>query len=987
MTYDRAAIPNFLAQTPPFDQLAPEKLQQWSEKFQLLRYNLGQPILRGETLPYQVAILREGRARLLGYDPRDRAPITLARLQPGEMLGWAGLVRGVACETAIASEETVCLVLPSRDFLNLLDAEPLIADHFYKHHSPAEVFDLIAGEIKQQAKNELDLKSLVLNALEGAEVRYLSKGKSTSPNGDKIWYVSGGGGIEDFPAGSRLKTPGQPLTLASSHPARLVGIPPAVVAPEPPAPTPHTPHPTPPTEEIPFAPPQPPQPGFENPYVQEAPRKKDYPHVPGKGELAEVLACFQMLAQYLEMPFRKDVIQRILADQLARSGSLSLQLCGAVAELLQLQAQLVEVPAEKMSQLQGPALIRWKEGIAVLYNTSPREIILGVPVKGIRRYKPQQFAEKWGENGQVLLLKRTKSTPKQKFGLSWFVPSLKRYRKVLLEVFLASFFVQLFALANPLMIQIIIDRVIVQNSIDTLHVLGAFLLLIAVVEAVLSSLRTYLFVDTTNRIDLALGSEIIDHLLRLPLRYFEKRPVGELSSRVNELENIRSFLTGTALTVVLDAVFSVVYIAVMAVYSWVLTLVALATIPLFIGLTLLVSPIVRRQLRVKAERNAETQSHLVEVLSGIQTVKAQNIELQSRWKWQERYARYVSAGFKTVVTSTAAGSTSNFLNKLSALLVLWVGAVLVLQGDLTLGQLIAFRIISGYVTSPLLRLAQIWQNFQETALSLERLSDIIDTPQEADERDRLNIPMPSVRGKVQYENISFRFGPSGPMQLLNINLELPAGKFVGIVGQSGSGKSTLTKLLPRLYEPNAGRIILDDYDINKVELYSLRRQVGIVPQDSLLFEGSVQENIALTHPDATSDEILAAAKVACAHDFIMELPSGYNSNVGERGSALSGGQRQRVAIARTVLQNPNFLILDEATSALDYETERQVCGNLQEAFRDRTVLFITHRLSTIRNADLIVMMDKGSVAEQGTHDELMAMRGRYYCLYQQQDAG
>jgi ATP-binding cassette subfamily B protein len=509
---------------------------------------------------------------------------------------------------------------------------------------------------------------------------------------------------------------------------------------------------------------------------------------------------------------------------------------------------------------------------------------------------------------------------------------------------------------------------------------------VSIFEALLTSLRTYLFVDTTNRIDMALGSEIIDHLLRLPLRYFEKRPVGELSTRVNELENIRQFLTGTALTVVLDAVFSVVYIVVMFIYSWVLTLVTLAVIPLFVFLTIVVSPIVRQQLRTKAERQAETQSYLVEVLSGISTVKAQNIELRSRWKWQERYARYVSEGFQNVLTSTAASSASNFLNKLSGLLVLWVGAYLVLAGELTLGQLIAFRIIAGYVTGPLLRLAQIWQNFQSTALSLERLSDIVDSQQEADEEDRNNIPLPTVQGAVKYENVSFRFATTGPLQLNNINLEIPAGKFVGIVGQSGSGKSTLTKLLPRLYDADSGRILVDGYDIGKVELYSLRRQIGIVPQETLLFDGTVQENIALTNPDASSEEIIEAARIAVAHEFIMTLPNGYNTRVGERGSSLSGGQRQRIAIARTVLHSPQLLILDEATSALDYDSERQVCLNLAQAYQGRTVFFITHRLSTIRNSDVILMMDKGAIVEQGTHDDLMAQKGRYYCLYRQQEA-
>jgi subfamily B ATP-binding cassette protein HlyB/CyaB len=584
----------------------------------------------------------------------------------------------------------------------------------------------------------------------------------------------------------------------------------------------------------------------------------------------------------------------------------------------------------------------------------------------------------------VLLLETTAETPQQRFGLSWFLPALRRYRWVLLEVLLASFFVQLFGLANPLMVQVIIDKVIVQNSIDTLQVLGIFLVIVAVFEAILSALRTYLFVDTTNRIDMALGSEIIDHLLRLPLRYFDRRPVGELASRVNELENIRQFLTGTALTVVLDAVFSVVYIIVMLLYSWQLTLLSLLTVPLFVLLTVLVSPIVRRQLRIKAERNAQTQSYLVEALSGIQTVKAQNIELRTRWQWQERYARYVSAGFNTVLTSTTAGSASNFLNKVSALIVLWAGAYFVLQGDLSLGQLIAFRIISGYVTAPLLRLAQLWQNFQETALSLERLSDILDHPREAEDQSRDQISMPDIQGRVSFENVSFRFAPTGPLQLANVNLDFPAGEFVGIVGQSGSGKSTLMKLLPRLYDVNSGRIRIDNYDISKVELYSLRQQVGIVPQDSLLFEGTVLENIALTRPEADTEDIIAAAKVACAHEFIMDLPLGYESRVGERGSSLSGGQRQRLAIARTVLHNPNLLILDEATSALDYDTERQVCQNLKIWAQGRTVFFITHRLSTIQDADQILVMDRGAAVEQGTHADLMALNGRYATLYQQQ---
>ncbi|MGK7925077.1 MAG: peptidase domain-containing ABC transporter [Spirulina sp.] len=986
MSETQTDICEFLRAIPPFDQLPDNKLRHWSERFQFLRYRLGQPILDGDTLPYQIVILVEGQARLLGKRPYSKEPLTLQRVQPGEILGWAGSIRGIPCETAIASIESIGIGLHAREFLRLLEAELPLAHFFYQQISPGEIFDLLCPEIQKHPQGKIDDKALIREAIAEATLHYLPPGMTParSLNDRYQWFASGGGAIARFSVGSPLPRDETPLHVNSAHPARLVGIPTDLLERHFSFPTSDRPS-SQNENSIPYAPDRPPTPDFIHPFVENK-RPRSYPHIRGKGELESALACLQMLCQYWEMPFRREVIQRILTDQSERGKGISLPLCGGIAELLSLQVQLVDIPSTAISHLEPPALLRWQGSFALLYETSDREIVLGVPETGIVRHSPPQFAEIWGQNGQILLLQPTRETPKQKFGLSWFLPALKRYRFVLVLVFLASFCVQLFGLVNPLMIQVIIDRVIVRNSIDTLHVLGSFLILIAIVEAILSSLRTYLFVDTTNRIDLKLGAEIIDRLLRLPLRYFEKRPVGELAGRVNELENIRQFLTGTALTVVLDAVFSTLYIVVMAFYSWLLTLVALAAIPIFILLALLVSPLIRRQLREKAECNARTQSYLVEVLSGIQTVKAQNIELQSRWNWQDRYARYVSAGFKAVITSTTAGSASNFLNKVSALLVLWVGAYLVLQGELSLGQLIAFRIIAGYVTSPLLRLAQLWQTFQETALSIERLGDILDTPPEAGENNLENIPLPPIQGDLEYENVSFRFAQSGPLQLANINVAIATGSFVGIVGQSGSGKSTLTKLVPRLYSPNAGRILMDHYDIGKVELYSLRRQVGIVPQDSLLFDGSVRDNIALTCPDATSEEIVAAAKIACAHDFIMELPGGYSTRVGERGSALSGGQRQRIAIARTVLQNPRFLILDEATSALDAETERQVCANLQQAFRDRTVLFITHRLHTIRHADLILMMDKGSIVERGDHDALMAMQGLYYCLIRQRDS-
>jgi ATP-binding cassette subfamily B protein len=995
-------IQAFLVKLPIFSGLSDQAIAELTTKFQFLRYRIGQAIFVRESMPSQIAILYEGQARLLGCDSRTQTPITLKRFESGEVMGWASLVRGIPCETISASTDAVCLVLPTDDFLALLEREASVAEHFHNQAALIEVFDLLGSELVRRADGNTDLKELTLRIWQNTKILNLPATKAPLHllSDDCIWLVSQDH-LNNFPVGSCLLPYTSIANLANSGSVRLVGIPKNLLSPSEQTTTEKADLSTLMasswSETVPYAPEYPPNP---KPIVQS--RTETFPHIVGRGDLDSALACFQMLSQYFGTPFRRDMIRKVLINQRDRQSKalsasdpqlvhhytpnqFSLQFCGAVSELMGLSSQLIKVPAIAVSRLQTPALTRWQDSLVVLYKLNDHEVVLAAPETGILRQKTANFLKTWGSEGEVLLLKATKNTPKQRFGLRWFLPSIKRYRKVLLEVLIASVFVQIFGLVNPLATQVIIDKVLVQKSVDTLSVMGIFLIGVAAVEAVLSSLRTHLFVDTTNRIDLSLGTEVINHLLRLPLNYFERRPVGELAIRINEMESIRQFLTGTALTVVLDAVFSVVYLLVMLFYSPTLTLVALATVPLFAGLALLVSPLIRQQARTKAERNAATHSYLVEVLSGIQTVKAQNLELRSRWQWQDRYSRYITAGFKSVITSTMAGSVSSFLEKFSSLLVLWVGAYLVLQGTLTLGQLIAFRILANYVTNPLLRLIQLWQNFQETALSLERLGDVIDTNQEADALDSHHILMPPIQGAVKYNNIAFSFSQTGSLQLSNVNLDIPAGTFVGIVGQSGSGKSTLTKLLPRLYEPKSGQILIDGYDISKVELYSLRRQIGMVLQDTLLFDGTIRENIALSNPDADDEQIIAAAKVAFAHDFIMALPDGYNTRVGERGSALSGGQRQRIAIARTVLQNPQILILDEATSALDYNAERQVCQNLADTMHGRTLFFITHRLNTIRNADVILMMDQGAIVERGTHEELMALKGRYYCLYQQQE--
>ena len=989
-TISKAQVQEFLANKPPFNKLSENALKtQLVGKCQLLGYHAGQPLFDREKMPNQIAVIYQGQARVLGYEQRSQRHISLQLAGPGEILGWAGLLRGMPCETVLASTNLIAVTLPAADFLAILEAEPEFGKVFLERPAITEVFELLSQKFARRAEVNSDLKELAQNVVQNTVVVNLTKGdKKTKElasilNPEKIWLVSSGV-VGDFPSGSQvvLDRSSRSIKIEGPRGARILGF----------------------LEQqneeqtiengeetsqlvpldlsmVPQAPALPPEPTF----FQDTPSKK-YPIFRAKGEIAASLACFQMLAKHLGLKLRRDVIRRVLDNQIRTAGRISLQACGAIAQMMGLTGQLAQVSAAAVPRLKAPALVEWQNSFAVLYSITEQEIVVGSPESGLSRLKPGEFQEIWGESGPVLLLQAPKTEQKEQFSFWWFVPSLMEHRTVFIEVLISSFFVQIFGLVNPLMTMIIIDKVMGQRNIEALDVLGILMLLVALFEAVLGGLRTFLFVDTTNRIDVKLSSEVIDHLLRLPLSYFDNRRVGDLVGRIGELANIRNFLTGTALTVVLDAVFSVIYIAVMLALNPLMTAVALAGVPFFAGIILINSPIVRRLLRKKAERYADSQSYLVEVLNGVQTVKAQNLELKSRWEWSARYAKFMTASFNTVLTQTTSSSISTFLNKLSGLALLWVGAYLVIDGQLSVGGLIAFRIIAGNVTGSLLRFVSVWQSFQEVGMSIERLRDVLDTEAEVDEEDRNNIDMPPMNGSVKFEELSFRFTQSGPLQLANINLEFPAGYFVGIVGLSGSGKSTLMKLLQRLYSPLSGRIFIDGYDINKVELYSLRRQIGVVLQDTLLFNGTVQDNIALTNPDATTDEIIRAAKIAVAHDFIMNLPSGYNTMVGERGASLSGGQRQRIAIARTVMQNPKLLILDEATSALDYSSERQVGENLAEAFTNTTLFFITHRLTTVKNANTIIMMDQGSVVEQGTHDQLMAAKGRYFCLYQQQES-
>lgn len=573
----------------------------------------------------------------------------------------------------------------------------------------------------------------------------------------------------------------------------------------------------------------------------------------------------------------------------------------------------------------------------------------------------------------------------RRFDVTWFFGALDKYKCLIGEVLLFSFFLQLFSLVSPLFFQVVIDKVLVHRGMSTLNVLAIGLVSISVFEMILGILRTYLFAHTTNRIDVELGARLFRHLIALPTAYFQARRVGDSVARVRELENIRNFLTSSALTLVIDLFFTVIFLAVMFLYSARLTLIVLCSFPIYIGISAAATPLFRARLDEKFKRGAENQAFLVETVTGVETLKSMAVEPQMQRRWEEQLAAYVTASFRVLTLGNVASQAVQFVSKLVTAALLYFGAKLVIEGELTVGELVAFNIFAGRVSAPVLRLAQIWQDFHQTRLSVERLGDILNTPAEPTFNPARSA-LPAIKGDVTFEHVTFRYRLDGPEVLKDINLHVPAGQVVGIVGPSGSGKSTFAKIIQRLYVPESGRVFVDGVDLAMVDTSWLRRQVGVVMQENVLFNSTVRDNIALANPGMPTERVIAAAILAGAHDFILELPEGYDSIIGERGSGLSGGQRQRIAIARALVTDPRILIFDEATSALDYESERTIQENMREIVKGRTVFIIAHRLSAVRLADRIVTLERGCLIEDGTHDDLVRRGGRYASLYRLQDA-
>ncbi len=687
------------------------------------------------------------------------------------------------------------------------------------------------------------------------------------------------------------------------------------------------------------------------------------------------LNCLVMIARFHKISSDPQQLRHEFAEGGACFGSDEVLLA---AKHLGLKARLIKCGFDRLSRLALPAVARRPDGTFFIIARVDEGRVLVQKMEDGRPTILDRAALERDWTGEVILFasRTSLSAELSRFDFTWFIPAIVKYRKLLGEVLLVSFFLQLFGLLTPLFFQVVMDKVLVHHSYTTLNVIAFAFFVVVIFESLMSGLRSYIFSHTTSRIDVELGSRLFKHLLALPMSYFQARRVGDSVARVRELENIRNFLTGNALTLILDVLFSFVFIAVMLFYSGWLTLIVLASLPMYVLLSVGITPLLRSRLNEKFSRGADNQAFLVESLSAVDTVKSMAVEPQMVRHWDKQLAGYVSSGFRANIVGTVAREGVSLVGKLVTVATLWLGAKLVITGDLTVGQLIAFNMLAGRVSQPIMRLAQLWTDFQQTGISMQRLGDILNAPTEQSAASKT--PLPRIVGRMELSDVVFRYKPDGQEVLRDINLTIRPGEVIGLVGRSGSGKSTLTKLIQRLYVPERGRVLVDGIDLAQVDPASLRRQIGVVLQENVLLNRSIRENIALSDPGAPLDNVIQVAKLAGAHEFILELPEGYDTPVGEHGASLSGGQRQRIAIARALLVNPRILIFDEATSALDYESEKVIRDNMRAICKDRTVLIIAHRLSAIRDVDRIVVLDRGKVVEQGSHSELVSHQAGHY---------
>lgn len=974
------------------------------------RYAIGQPLLQADRLPEAVLLIEAGLVRLVGHDPVEGA-FSLCRLGPGAAVGWASLLRASPCETVLAAEPTLAAAIPAQRFLELLLQWPQLADHC-RQPAPAELAAVLLAWWQAQPQQQPRRRQLLEQLLQHPGRVQLA---SSAGGSDRLWLPSGRpGALGQRWLGFR---PGD-LQETQAHNGGLAHT---TAAAPPPGLDP----------SIPLAPPlgdpQPPEAlglGHANPgSKRRRPPLQRLNQQLQRNALEQTLGCLRLLCRQLEHPLPLEVVRQALQSEQEREASNNssgdngsppgLLSLGLLLESLGLQARPLRCNTALLHRLEPPALLINNEQLWLLEQAGPRGWWLRDGQGQQQHLSLQQLRQRWPEGLELLLVRRglTPADPlephqpepepwqhtaaagggggqparpsAQPFDLHWFWQTLRPYRPRLAVLLATGLVSKLLELVFPLAILQIVDVVVLSRNGSLLWPIGLVLGSTAVVMGVLAVLRQLLLADLADRIDTAIGSQVVGHLFRLPLRFFDRRTVGDLASRLHDLQQVREFLTDTAINTLLDLIYLPVLLVVLFALQPVLATVVLLQVPLLILLSGGSNAVGERLLVQRNRAWSRSQSLLVEVLTAIRTVKSQNFASQARWQWLERYRRFTSDDYRlTRLRSLVRESGGAVVNGFKVALFI-TAAALALQGRTSIGAIFAVYLLSSGVTGPLVNLARLNDQYRNARAAMDALADVLGQPEE-DAPGAATLPLPPIRGAIRFERVSFAYRLDSRHLLNNLSLEIAAGSFVGLVGLSGSGKSTVVQLLDGLYQPDRGRIFIDGLDIARVQLASLRRQVGFVPQESILFDGTVLDNLRLNSPEASMEAVLEACQIACADAFIETLPEGYQSRVGERGGGLSGGQKQRIAIARMLLQDPQLVILDEATSALDADTERRLVQGLRAHLRGRTLLFVTHRLGNLRQADRILVMDEGAVVEDGSWAELIGLGGSFAVLASQQ---
>lgn len=1003
-------LKELLRATTAFSILSDRESDHLADRFELTHFALGQDIVRAGDDAEAFFIIYSGRARVIAIDKTGQE-VTVGTLSRGDSFGEQGLLtRSQRSYTIRASSDLVALRLAKVDFDELLDRHEKVREYFHKYISEISIRNFLklstafAPLSPQEIRNLLGSLEVIEYEPNTAIIREGEAGDAffiLRTGGVRVIKESNGGKVlNQLKAGDSFGElallTGQPrsTSIITSEPSsvfrlskgefdRIVEASPkfkdAIVSiASGYSSTGLAKHQN-VTKPVAAKPPTAAQ-------VYKPHRAKNYPSQLQLSETDCGAACLSMILRF----YGKHVSINKLRDlaNVNREGA-SLYSIAQAAEYVGFESRGLKTSWDRLTKLELPAIAHWQGfHFVVVYEVKGDRVTLADPAIGLRKISRAEFEKAW--TGYLLLLTPTakiEEVEESQSKSSRFLPLLKPYRRVLAEIFLASLMLQFFGLALPIFTQVIVDNVLVHKNTSMLNMLLVGMLLIGIFQTATTALRYYLLVHTTRRLDMQMVVDFYRHVLSLPMRYFEERKVGDILKRFNENARIRDFLTGRVLGVTLDCLMIFVYLGLMFYYNVKLTGVAIIFIPAYVVLTLVATPIFKRQYREAFEKAAETDSQIVESISGVGAIKATASERSIGWKLQGLIVKCLNVQFRSALSGMATISIGNMLQTFNTIILFWFGARLVMAGELSIGQLVAFNVLVTSVTRPILSVVDLWREFQEVSIGFERLNDVFDAkPEDQNEHNRMRLPR--ISGRIRFENVTFRY-PTRPDKnaLQNVNLEIQEGQTVALVGRSGAGKTTFANLLLRLHEPNNGRILIDGHDLRHVSISSLRSQVGVVPQEIFLFSGTIRENIAFGYLDAPLEQVVGAAMLAGAHEFISELPLGYETKIGERGQSLSGGQKQRIAIARALFRKPRILIFDEATSALDTESEGAIQKSLNQILKDRTTLIIAHRLSTVRNADVIVVMDRGTIREIGNHYSLMEQKGIYYYLNSQQLEG